>query len=85
MIVLGEEIISDPQVTAITFGTNGHLWVGTDGDGLFQFDGNRWERFDTANGLPTNRIRTLFIDRHGEMWIALTTGEGGGALVRYMP
>lgn len=85
MINLGEEVITNPHVSAITWSTNGHLWVGTDGDGLFRFDGRRWERFTTANGLPTNKVRALFTDSFGAVWIALTTGESGGALARYMP
>ncbi len=42
---------SDLLVTALAFGPDG-LWVGTDGDGLWHFDGRNWQkrflRVDTA-------------------------------------
>jgi ligand-binding sensor domain-containing protein len=85
IINLGNEVVISPKVTSIAWDLVGHLWVGTDGDGLFHFDGERWERFDTARGMPTNHIRKILTDRTGAVWILSATGKGGGALVRYMP
>lgn len=85
IINLGDEVLSNVNVTAIARDGNGQLWVGTDGLGLLHFDGKRWEQFSTATGLPTNRIRKIIADRSGTLWIAAITGEGGGALVRYVP
>jgi ligand-binding sensor domain-containing protein len=82
---LGNEVVTNPRVTSITWDLVGHLWVGTDGDGLFHFDGAQWERFDTARGMPTNLIRKVFTDRTGTVWILSATGKGGGALIRYLP
>ncbi len=85
LINLGDEVLSNVNVTSITWDGNGHLWVGTDGHGLLHYDGNHWEQFNTANGLPTNKVRKVYTDRLGTVWIAAVTGEGGGALVRYVP
>jgi len=60
------------QVTAITQGEKGYLWVGTLG-GLAKFNGKDFETFTTDNGLFNNRISFLtFIN--GELWI----GHEGG-------
>lgn len=82
---LGEEMIYHPNITSIAWDADNHLWVGTDGDGLLNYDGEHWKQFNTTNGLPTNRIRKVFADHLGEVWIAAYTGDGGGALIRYMP
>jgi ligand-binding sensor domain-containing protein len=85
IINLGDEVLDDIIVTSITWDGNGQLWAGTDGNGLLHYDGKQWEQFNTASGLPTNTIRKVYTDRLGTVWIAAATGEGGGALVRYVP
>jgi len=84
MITLDGRIIKDLQVTALSVDRRGDLWVGTAQDGLFHYDRQTWEQFDTTRGMPTNTIRTIFTDRLGAVWVAATTGQGGGGLVRFM-
>jgi ligand-binding sensor domain-containing protein/two-component sensor histidine kinase len=52
-----------------------HMWVGTDGDGLFEFDGNNVRHYRTQDGLAGNQIRGILSDRHGALWIS-TSGKG---------
>jgi hypothetical protein len=85
VINLGDEIFSHPRVTTLDWDKNNNLWVGTDGDGLFYFNGKTWDHFTTSRGLPTNSVRKVFTDQVGAVWIATVTGHGGGALVRFMP
>jgi ligand-binding sensor domain-containing protein len=85
IINLGDELVISPKVTSITWDGLGQLWVGTDGRGLFRYNGKRWEQFNTASGMPSNDIRKVFTDVQGTIWAAVATGEGGGALVRYVP
>lgn len=85
IINLGEEVLIGPQVTSITWDGLGQLWVGTNGEGLFRYDGKRWDRFGTTTGLPSDYVRKVFTDRAGTVWAAMVTGKGGGALVRYIP
>jgi ligand-binding sensor domain-containing protein len=85
MINLGNDVVLAPKVTAISWDGEKNLWVGTNGDGLFRYDGKKWEKFSTANGLPTDNIRVILKDHQGSLWIATVTGDGGGALVRYVP
>jgi len=51
----------------------GFLWVGT-GDGLFRYDGARFQRFGTEDGLPSASVRGLHQAADGTLWVV--TGRG---------
>lgn len=85
IINLGDEVLISPRVTSVAWDRLGQLWMGTHGDGLFRFDGKRWDRFGTASGLPSDYVRKVYTDQTGAVWAAMITGKGGGALVRYVP
>ncbi len=51
----------------------GFLWLAT-GNGLFRYDGARFERFGTESGLPSPSIRSLLQTADGTLWVA--TGRG---------
>jgi ligand-binding sensor domain-containing protein len=82
---LGNEIIKNPKVTSVAWDGNHHLWTGTAGQGLFNYDGTHWQQFNSATGLPTDNIRKIYTDQLGSIWIAAVTGKSGGALVRFTP
>jgi ligand-binding sensor domain-containing protein/signal transduction histidine kinase len=63
-------------VTAIVPGTNNTMWVGTEGDGLYEFNGSARVHWDTGNGLLSSLVRTLYLDSDGALWI----GTAGGGL-----
>ena len=67
-----EEGLPQSQVTAISQGPDGYLWVGTLG-GLAKFNGKEFVPFSTQHGLWNNRIKTIsnFDDR---LWV----GHDGG-------
>lgn len=55
----------------------GHLWIGTDGQGLIERwpDGRiRHWRHQDGSGLPDNRINRLFIDKRGTLWVGTWSG-----------
>ena len=56
---------------------NGHLWIGTAADGLFQFDRTNLFKIETSH----NNIRTVTRDREGSVWV----GTDGGGLDRLRP
>jgi len=85
VINLENTVKMNPVVTALSWDLNGHLWVGTQSDGLFYNNGKGWRQFDTTDGIPTNQIRKIYTDRFGAVWIAAVSGPDGGALMRYMP
>ncbi len=50
------------------------MWAGTDGDGLFQFEGDQIRNFRTQDGLASNQIRSILTDRQGKLWIGTFGG-----------
>jgi signal transduction histidine kinase/ligand-binding sensor domain-containing protein/ActR/RegA family two-component response regulator len=55
----------------------GFLWTGTQ-NGLFRYDGARFEPFSVSQGLPGSRIVSLYEDRSGVLYAAT-----GGGLARF--
>ena len=52
---------------------SGYLWVGTT-HGLFRYDGWRFRRLDTRNGLPSSAIQCLNIGPDGTLWVGTRSG-----------
>ncbi len=50
------------------------VWMGTDDQGIAILEGDELLRINEANGLPHNRVRTLYRDREKNIWI----GTDGG-------
>ncbi len=62
-------------VRSIVQDETGMIWLGTEEDGLCNFDGSRIKCFTTSDGLSNNRVGKLFIDREKTLWAA--TNERG--------
>ena len=78
-----EKGLPDSSVTSIAQTPDGYLWVGTY-NGLARFDGARFVKFDPEDTpeLQHPRIRKLFLDAQGTLWIntydgSLTSWRGG--------
>ena len=63
-------------ISVILQDRTGFLWVGT-GNGLFRYDGERFQRFGLQEGLPSTSIRHLHQSPDGTFWAAT-----GGGLAR---
>jgi ligand-binding sensor domain-containing protein len=50
------------------------IWMGTQGDGLYHFDGQSWTR---QSGLPSSTVSALLLDQFGALWVG---GDGGGVM-----
>ncbi len=65
-------------VTAISGGANDDLWVGTKNNGLFYLRSGQvvknYTFANTAGGLRSNRIFTVFVDREKTVWIGTDRG-----------
>ncbi|HSK70140.1 MAG TPA: two-component regulator propeller domain-containing protein [Pyrinomonadaceae bacterium] len=66
------------NVLAVEPDRNSGVWVGTETSGLFYFQGERQaEHFtfgNTAGGLRSNRIYSVFVDREGVVWVGTNRG-----------
>jgi ligand-binding sensor domain-containing protein/signal transduction histidine kinase len=63
-------VIDDlPQayIYTITQSPRGKLWIGT-GEGLSNFDGQKFSNYTTADGLAENFIISSCLDRKGRLW-----------------
>lgn len=60
-------------VTALWQDRTGFLWIGTS-NGLFRYDGARFQRYGMEDGLPSVQIRNLHESADGTLWVI--TGRG---------
>ena len=66
-------------VVSLRADSEGGLWVGTDGRGVFHYDRTRTlrERFTfegTAGGLRSDRVYSIFVDREDVVWFGTDKG-----------
>ncbi len=61
-------------VTVLLGDRGGILWIGTRREGLWRLAPDGLSRWSTANGLPDNSIRTLFLDDEQNLWIGMLSG-----------
>jgi signal transduction histidine kinase/ligand-binding sensor domain-containing protein len=75
-----EDGLPQNLVTSAVQTRDGYLWFGTF-SGLARFDGERFQVFDSVNTLELRdrRVRHLFEDAQGTLWI----GHETGAITRY--
>ena len=68
------------DITSIIKGDDGQLWVGTLGAGLYQLDpiSGKWRRYTVRQGLSSDAVCGLFLDRRHQLWV--TTHGGLSAL-----
>jgi ligand-binding sensor domain-containing protein len=66
--------LRDSEVWALAEDRASALWIGTYGGGLTRLTHGRFTTFDTSNGLPSDRIRSLAADRDGSLWIGTDNG-----------
>ena len=72
------------QIQSITQDNYGFLWFGTEG-GLYRYDGYSLKPYqhdrNDSNSLSDGRIRVVYRDREGILWIG-GNQEGSTALIR---
>lgn len=54
--------------------SSGRLWIGTWGAGLLCRQGERFVAYSSSDGLPDNRIASVFEDRRGNLWVGCESG-----------
>ncbi|HOW65855.1 MAG TPA: PAS domain S-box protein [Candidatus Paceibacterota bacterium] len=63
------------MVFDMAFQTNHTAWFAVS-DGLYRYDGYRWRRFTTADGLPSSFIRTVAVSPDDSLWVGTDKGAG---------
>lgn len=62
------------QVNIMLEDKNGYLWIGTQGGGLARFDGREFIVYTTMDGLLSNIISFLKLDKEQNLWIVHPQG-----------
>lgn len=57
------------QVYCFARDLDGRVWAGTH-DGLATLEGSRWQPVGGERGFAPRRVRSLFVDRAGTLWVA---------------
>lgn len=68
------ENFPEESIPSLQVDGNGALWIGTVNRGLMRYGKRGLETFDTARGLPNNRVAALFVDREGNVWVGTNAG-----------
>jgi ligand-binding sensor domain-containing protein len=81
----GKQAVLVPEVaqgiiTSAAYGKDGTLWVGSMA-GAYRYDGQTWRLLSTSDGLPTQQIMAVLVDRSGSVWFG---GDGAG-VARFLP
>ena len=66
------------NVRSLFVDSKGRLWVGTNDSGLFLLTDGNWRGWSSADGLPTNSIRSIAEDSSGNIY---ASGEAGIAVL----
>lgn len=61
-------------IKCITEDKEGNIWFGSNGRGVWKYNGKDFEWFHEGNGLSFNYVHSLFCDSKGRVWIG--TGNG---------
>ena len=77
-VAITPEVTASRRVWAFAQAADGAVWAATE-NGLVRWDKGVTKLYQQADGLPTNRLRSLAFDREGILWI----GTSGGGLVSF--
>jgi len=62
------------QFNSMAEASDGTLWFGTNGNGLFAFDGAAWRRYTEADGLASGSVEGVAVTPDGTMWLDVIGG-----------
>ncbi len=61
-------------IVALAISDNDTVWAGTWGAGLARYDGKQWLNYTHEDGLPSNHIFSLHIDKQKQLWVGTSKG-----------
>lgn len=65
----------DKNIRSIFQDNKGNYWFGTNGAGVYRYDGKRLTQFTVKEGLANNQIQSIQEDKFGNIWFG--TGAFG--------
>ena len=75
--IVKENIFQRP-ITTMVMDKHGFLWIGTDGAGLYKFNGFSYTYYghdlEDANSINSNSISSMFVDASGQLWVGTDAG-----------
>lgn len=66
--------LENKMVTSLYEDAGGNIWFGTNGNGLFIYNGTKTRNVSTRNGLSNDRIYSISGDRRGNIWVGTWRG-----------
>lgn len=73
-------ILSNPTINALAMDRRQRLWVATNGQGVWRYDGTNWVQFSSQNrALRSDFVWSLYEDEDGNIWV----GTAGGGVSRW--
>jgi ligand-binding sensor domain-containing protein len=64
----------DRRIWCIDQGRDGDLWFGSNGNGVYRYDGERVVQYTRADGLSGDLVRDIEQDRKGNVLVSTTAG-----------
>jgi ligand-binding sensor domain-containing protein/thiamine phosphate synthase YjbQ (UPF0047 family) len=61
-------------VTSFARDASNHLWIGTAGSGVYDYNNSTFTPYTTASGLPNNGVNALLSDQLGRIWAGTNNG-----------
>jgi frataxin-like iron-binding protein CyaY len=71
--------VTDQLVNDVLIDGQGNVWVATETAGVSRYDGESWQSYGQAEGLPSKAIYGLGMDHSGQVWAG--TWEGVAVFV----
>ena len=68
--------LTGQMISALCIDRRDRLWLGTNGDGILCYDGDKIDRFTIFDPQLHNGIRAIIEDRRGHLWAATNRGLG---------
>lgn len=73
-----KENIFQRPITTMVMDKHGFIWIGTDGAGLYKFNGFSYTYYGhdlkDTNSINSNSISSMFLDASGQLWIGTDAG-----------
>lgn len=66
--------LPDWGILSIAAASDNSIWFGTLDSGTSHFDGKEWKTYTTKEGMPSNWINDIKIDKNGIVWFATEHG-----------